>query len=275
MHAALHALQPEANAASAPLPQALPRDRRWVGSALIAALAVAATAAALAAAWPLFGDRSAPGERPAALPTVEVAQSSIAPRMVDVAPVAPPAVATPKEPAPTEPAPTEPAPAEPAPAEPARLAIQVASSVDASDASGASGASDAGEAIAAPNDDEAQAVARAVAALEQAMRAGDLDAGKAHLDELAAMLPARSLTLLRMQAWHAHQSGDAVQAIALYGEVVQRVPGDRNAAINLAVLEAGQGDIEGASQRLRALRTSAGESAELAAAMALVGAQPR
>lgn len=267
MHAALHALQPEANAASAPLPQALPRDRRWVGSALIAALAVAATAAALAAAWPLFGDRSAPGERPAALPTVEVAQSSIAPRMVDVAPVAPPAVATPKEPAPTEPA-----PAEPAPAEPARLAIQVASSVDASDASGAS---DAGEAIAAPNDDEAQAVARAVAALEQAMRAGDLDAGKAHLDELAAMLPARSLTLLRMQAWHAHQSGDAVQAIALYGEVVQRVPGDRNAAINLAVLEAGQGDIEGASQRLRALRTSAGESAELAAAMALVGAQPR
>lgn len=269
MHAALHALQPEANAASAPLPQALPRDRRWVGSALIAALAVAATAAALAAAWPLFGDRSAPGERPAALPTVEVAQSSIAPRMVDVAPVAPPAVATPKEPAPTEPAPTEPAPAEPAPAEPARLAIQVASSADAS------GASDAGEAIAAPNDDEAQAVARAVAALEQAMRAGDLDAGKAHLDELAAMLPARSLTLLRMQAWHAHQSGDAVQAIALYGEVVQRVPGDRNAAINLAVLEAGQGDIEGASQRLRALRTSAGESAELAAAMALVGAQPR
>lgn len=264
MHAALHALQPEANAASAPLPQALPRDRQWVGSALIAALAVAATAAALAAAWPLFGDRSAPGERPAALPTVEVAQSSIAPRMVDVAPVAPPAVATPKEPAPTEPA-----PAEPAPAEPARLAIQVASSVDASDAS------DASEAIAAPNDDEAQAVARAVAALEQAMRAGDLDAGKAHLDELAAMLPARSLTLLRMQAWHAHQSGDAVQAIALYGEVVQRVPGDRNAAINLAVLEAGQGDIDGASQRLRALRTSAGESAELAAAMALVGAQPR
>jgi len=122
---------------------------------------------------------------------------------------------------------------------------------------------------------DAQAVARVVANFEQAMRIGDLDRGKAHLDDLASLLPARSLTLQRMQAWHAHQSGDTATAIALYGEIVQRIPNDPNAVINLALLEAAQGDVDGASQRLRTLRSMGGESTELAAAMAVVGAKPR
>lgn len=107
------------------------------------------------------------------------------------------------------------------------------------------------------------------------MRMAELDEAAAAIERLAVLLPARSLTLRRMEAWHAHQSGRTVEALALYREISQRMPGDRNAAINLALLEAAQGDVEGASQRLRALRASGGESAELAAAMAQVGATPR
>ena len=126
-----------------------------------------------------------------------------------------------------------------------------------------------------PDDVDAQAVARAVASLEQSMRLGDLTAVRQQLDDLAVLLPARSLTLLRMHAWFAHRSGDLVEAIILYREINQRMPADRNSAINLAMLEADQGDVEAASQRLQALRSSSGESAELSAAMAFVGAKPR
>lgn len=122
---------------------------------------------------------------------------------------------------------------------------------------------------------DAQGVARAVAGVERALRGGDLEGARAGLATLEALLPARSLTLLRMQAWVAHRTGDEVEAIARYRELLQRVPGDRNASINLALLEAGQGDIDGASRRLVALRASAGESAELAVAMAQVGAMRR
>ena len=120
-----------------------------------------------------------------------------------------------------------------------------------------------------------RAVARRVADFDRALRAGDFALAKSTLDAIAAMLPERSLTLLRLQAWYAHRSGDADGAMALYGEVLQRLPQDRNAAINLAMLEAERGDVDRASQRLRDLRSVAGESAELAAAMARVGAMPR
>lgn len=149
-------------------------------------------------------------------------------------------------------------------------------------ASGLSGAAQAGApAAAAPptpatgvpiGDVDAQGVARAITAVERALRADDLEAARAGLATLEALLPARSLTLLRMQAWVAHRAEDDIEATARYRELLQRVPGDRNASINLALLEARQGDIDGASRRLVALRASAGESAELAAAMAHVGA---
>lgn len=119
---------------------------------------------------------------------------------------------------------------------------------------------------------DAQGVAKAINTIERALRADDLDAARAGLATLEALLPARSLTLLRMQAWVAHRAEDDIEATARYRELLQRVPGDRNASINLALLEARQGDIDGASRRLVALRASAGESAELAAAMAHVGA---
>jgi hypothetical protein len=139
----------------------------------------------------------------------------------------------------------------------------------------ATATTDTPEATANPAAADAASVALAVAAVEQAMRLGDLDGARAAIDQLADRLPARSLTLRRMEAWHAHQSGRIVEALALYHEIAQRMPGDRNAAINLALLEAAQGDVEGASRRLRELRASGGESAELAAAMAQVGATPR
>jgi len=236
-------------------------------------LAVAATAALLVGAWQLDGGRAGQAYAQPA-PVVAASSAAAAPEPAQApAPavaaepivVTAPAVAAEPTPEPaqalavesalaTPPAP----PAPPAAAAPSpTIQITVASKESEPDAV------------------DAQAVARAVAGLEHSMRLGDLEAGQRQLDDLAALLPARSLTLLRMHAWFAHQSGSAVEAITLYREITQRVPADRNSAINLAVLEAEQGDVAGASQRLQALRSSSGESAELAAAMAMVGAKPR
>lgn len=117
-------------------------------------------------------------------------------------------------------------------------------------------------------------VQRAVADLDQAMRARDLEAARARLGSLAALLPPDSLTLLRMRTWVAHEGGDTDTALTGYREIARRLPGDRAATINLAALEAQQGDVAAARERLQALRAQAGSSPELDAAMARVGGAP-
>lgn len=102
--------------------------------------------------------------------------------------------------------------------------------------------------------DDDHDVARLTAAIGGALRAGDLVTAGTHLDTLQARLPARSLTLLRMQAWYAHANGDGPAALALYRSIVARLPGDATAAINLAILEAANGQPESARQRLHRLR---------------------
>lgn len=283
MHAALQTLRPEAPpGAAAPPPAAVPRAPRGLGVSLLAALAMTA---ALLAAWPdraAQTEADAPGEPAVAAPAAAVPAVATAavvaplptaaasdlievpnPAMADtMLPLAEAVAAAATDSVPASPSMPPPAPVKaPVRAKP-DIAIHIAAGENATQGTG-------------PEATDARAVAQAVAAIEAAVRAGDFAAADARLDELATALPPRSLTLMRMQAWHAHQSGAQLEAIALYGEILQRVPDDRNAAINLAVLEAAQGDVEGASQRLRALRTSAGESAELAAAMALVGAPRR
>jgi len=269
MHAALRTLQDDA----APAPAAAPA-RTGIGSGLRAGSVAAVVLILVVALWSLQG--SPP---PIELRTDATVLAPVAMEPVAMEPVVAAVVATPPETLPTVDASeamhfasrmeppttiaavpnTEPvAVVEPVAVEPMPIsAIQVTDSTPP------------------PESIDAQAVALVFADFEQAMRIGDLDGGKAHLDDLASLLPARSLTLLRMQAWHAHQSDDTATAIALYGEIVQRIPNDPNAVINLALLEAAQGDVDGASQRLRTLRSMDGESAELAAAMAVVGAKPR
>lgn len=126
---------------------------------------------------------------------------------------------------------------------------------------------------------DAAAVARHVDALGAAIDAGDFDKAQSHLQQLQHLLPPRSLTLLRMQAWLAQRRGDNEQALPLYREIVARMPGDRGAAINLALLEAGSGQLDEARQRLRQLQgedngASDNERQALARAVAEVGATP-
>jgi len=126
---------------------------------------------------------------------------------------------------------------------------------------------------------DAAAVARHVDALGAAIEAGDFDQAQAELQQLQHLLPPRSLTLLRMQAWLAQRRGEDAQALPLYREIVARMPGDRGAAINLALLEAGAGQLDDARQRLRQLQSndngaSDNERQALARAVAEVGASP-
>ncbi len=271
MHAALQTLQP-ADGQGEPLAASVPHARRAVAVPL---LALAAVAVVVAGVWQIDGGRV--GQAQAQAVAMGVALSSVP--AIPPMPVEPehlPTVQAPEPDAPfalvtvaTEPAlaepPIEATPIEATPIEATPIAAPRAPSlhVAAAEASGVLDTADE------------QRVAHVVAAIEHSIRERDFDASRRQLDDLSALLPARSLTLLRMQAWVTHQSGDAIQAIALYREILQRVPTDRNSAINLALLEAEQGDVEAALQRLQALRSNSGESAELATAMALVGAQRR
>jgi tetratricopeptide (TPR) repeat protein len=123
------------------------------------------------------------------------------------------------------------------------------------------------------------AVARQVDAMGDAIAQGDYDAAQTHLQALQHLLPPRSLTLLRMRAWLAQQRGEDAQALPLYREIVERIPGDRGAAINLALLEATAGQLDEARQRLRRLQASEGGASEnerqaLARAITEIGASP-
>jgi len=123
------------------------------------------------------------------------------------------------------------------------------------------------------------AVARHVDALAAAIEASDFNKAEHELQQLQHVLPPRSLTLLRMQAWLAQRRGDSEQALPLYREIVARMPGDRGAAINLALLEAGSGQLDEARQRLRQLQgndndANDNERQALARAVAEVGVPP-
>ncbi|TWI06224.1 tetratricopeptide repeat protein [Luteimonas cucumeris] len=120
---------------------------------------------------------------------------------------------------------------------------------------------------------EGQDVARLVAAIGNALQSDDTAQAQAQLAQLARHLPPRSLTLLRMQAWVAHESGDTAAALAYYRQIVERVPGDQATVINLAMLEARNGQVDSARDRLRRLRTLAPGSNEIEKAIAMVEAR--
>ncbi|MBT9549771.1 MAG: tetratricopeptide repeat protein [Hydrogenophaga sp.] len=58
-----------------------------------------------------------------------------------------------------------------------------------------------------------------------------------HLQAIQAQLPATSVARLRAEAWFAYQSGDLSSAQRTYRRLLDRLPGDEQAALTLASIE--------------------------------------
>ncbi len=273
MFDALQALDASAGAPASP--HAAVRDRtrprRWLllatgggilltGSLLWAATRPATTATAhvvpAAARTPPAPAAGTVAPPPAAAPRVPAAPAptpavartaAVATPAYEAMPVRPPAFATASAPAA--------APSTPATALVAEISVRDASASD--------------------TPAEGQAVASLVAAINTAVHAGDFGGAEQSLAKLEAELPPRSLTLLRMQAWVAHTRGDAAGALALYRKIAERVPGDQTVAINLAILEADNGQPDSARARLQQLRTDNVDSVALERAIQQVEARLR
>jgi predicted Zn-dependent protease len=132
-----------------------------------------------------------------------------------------------------------------------------------------------GKGKAGEQDAEAAGIGQAFADVQAAQARQDHDAVSAGLARLAQLLPADSLTLLRTRAWVAHEDGELVEAQRLYEAVVGRVPNDRNASINLALLQAGRGELAQARARLERFALTNGDSPELARARSQIGGNRR
>ncbi|MEN5207777.1 tetratricopeptide repeat protein [Stenotrophomonas terrae] len=96
-------------------------------------------------------------------------------------------------------------------------------------------------------------VKTAMSRLQAAVASGDNAVRDTSLSELQALLPADSLTLLRARAWAAHGNGDIEDAERYYRAILQRVPDDEYAGVNLALIDARRGDLNQARDRLAKL----------------------
>ncbi|MGE8224681.1 MAG: tetratricopeptide repeat protein [Stenotrophomonas sp.] len=96
-------------------------------------------------------------------------------------------------------------------------------------------------------------VRTAMSRLQAAVAGGDIAVRDASLDELQKLLPADSLTLLRARAWAAHGGNDIEGAERYYRAILQRVPDDEYAGVNLALIDARRGDVNEARERLARL----------------------
>jgi hypothetical protein len=101
-----------------------------------------------------------------------------------------------------------------------------------------------------------RAVEQAVARFTAAMQAQDPTAAEPQLLALEALLPAQSLTRLRMRAWWLSTSARAEEAAGLYEQILARRPGDAGASINLALLQADIGHFGQARHTLARLPDS-------------------
>lgn len=97
------------------------------------------------------------------------------------------------------------------------------------------------------------------------MKAGDLVGAREQLTALQSQIPPGTMSRLRAEAWFALQSGNEVDARRGYQDILERVPGDEEASINLASIEARAGHRESARQVLTdALANNPGSEALLA-----------
>lgn len=101
-----------------------------------------------------------------------------------------------------------------------------------------------------------------------AMRDGQTEGAESVLAALGRKLPAGSLGLLRAQAWFDLQSGRDHAAADIYSKILGRLPGDEEAAINLASIQSRQHKHEEARATLDASLRLQPDSAALRAALA-------
>lgn len=94
------------------------------------------------------------------------------------------------------------------------------------------------------------------------------DAGaRRHLQAIQAQLPVTSVARLRAEAWFAYQSGDLTSAQRTYRRLLDRLPGDEQAALTLSAIEKRNARPDQARDILaRSLRVNPG-SAPLRSAM--------
>lgn len=101
-----------------------------------------------------------------------------------------------------------------------------------------------------------------------AMRNGQTADAEHELGALKAALPADALGLLRAQAWFDLKGGREDAAAQSYRKILDRMPGDEEAAVNLASIQARQSDQEGARTTLDTAARLNPDSAALRAALA-------
>lgn len=103
---------------------------------------------------------------------------------------------------------------------------------------------------AAPEPVEDKPVEQRFAEFMVAMNAQDWSAAQQQLDALRKRLPPQAVGLLRAQAWFDLQRGELDQARQGYQQLLERMPGDEEAAVNLASVLSRQGQGEAARQVL-------------------------
>ncbi|SBV36793.1 conserved exported hypothetical protein [uncultured Stenotrophomonas sp.] len=126
----------------------------------------------------------------------------------------------------------------------------------------------AGSKAAADDERNAVAVRMAMSTLNAAVAEHDAGTTASAIARLQALLPAQSLTLLRARAWAAHGSGDYAEAELLYRTILDRVPDDEHAGVNLALLDARRGDVDDARARLDRMAARNSRSPQIAQALA-------
>lgn len=304
IHQALRDMDPPlaADAAAlAPRAASVPsRSRRVPVLALVAALSAAAAGVAgwyaLNAGHPLAFRAASVAPPPAIIPTAAAAslQSALTapPQPAPAAPVAPveaPAaavVALPPSrertavPAPVlvadaatvpNPLPVRPAAEPPRSARPAHAHVPVqASPVQAPPVRATAAARPA----AVPPAAAAMPVEQRFNAFLQAMRTGDMPGAGQHLAALRRDLPPGSVSLLRAEGWYALAGGDADAAARIYQDLLDRLPGDEEASINLASIESRRQRGEAARRILADAVRVHPESESLKSALARFQAKP-
>ena len=88
-----------------------------------------------------------------------------------------------------------------------------------------------------PDNSKDQDVSHWVNLFSSEMSAGNYEQARAHLSKLQSKLPAQSITLLRMQSWYAVDTSDDDSARELFLRILDRVPDDQNAGVNIALID--------------------------------------
>jgi hypothetical protein len=88
-----------------------------------------------------------------------------------------------------------------------------------------------------PDNSKDQDVSHWVNVFSNEMSAGNYEQARSHLSKLQSKLPAQSITLLRMQAWYSVDTSDDATAREYFLRILDRVPDDQNAGVNVALID--------------------------------------